>query len=148
MTSDAGDIIRPNKDGAEKAMILALNDAKINSSEIGYINAHGTGTILNDKTESLAINEVFNGMSNPPLVSSTKSLHGHLIGGAGAIELVSCLMSLNDGIIPPTINFEEKDPECDLNLVVNTSKEKRVEYTLSNAFAFGGTNSVLVIKKI
>ena len=148
MTSDAGDIVRPNKDGAKAAMTLALSDAKINCSEIGYINAHGTGTILNDKTESFAINEVFNRVFDSPLVSSTKSLHGHLIGGAGAIELVSCLMSLNDGIIPPTINYDEKDPECDLNLVVNTSREKRIQYTLSNAFAFGGTNSVLVIKRI
>lgn len=148
MTSDAVDIIRPNKDGAKRAMIFALNDAKINSSEIGYINAHGTGTILNDKTESLAINEVFNLALNPPLVSSTKPLHGHLIGGAGAIELVSCIMSIKDGVIPPTINFDAKDPECDLNLVINASIEEKVDYALSNAFAFGGTNSVLIIRKI
>ena len=82
------------------------------------------------------------------MVSSTKSLHGHLIGGAGAIELVACLLSLNEGVIPPTINFEERDPECNLNLVVNASREKKVEYALSSAFAFGGTNSVLIIKKI
>ena len=147
MTSDAVDIIRPNKDGAKRAMITALKDAKLNSSEIDYINAHGTGTVLNDKIESLAINEVFYGTLEPPLVSSTKSLHGHLIGGAGAIELLSCIMSLTFGIIPPTVNFTEKDPDCDINLVVNNAAEKEVKYAMSNAFAFGGTNSVIVLTK-
>ena len=147
MTSDAVDIVRPDKDGAKRTMTAALKDAKLNNSQIGYINAHGTGTVLNDKIESLAINEVFYGASESPLVSSTKSLHGHLIGGAGAIELISCLISLNFGLIPPTVNFVERDPDCHINLVTNRVVEKKVEYTLSNAFAFGGTNSVIVLKK-
>ena len=147
MTSDAADIVRPCKDGAKRAMVSALNDAQINSSQIGYINAHGTGTIVNDKTESLAIKEVFSCSVEAPMVSSTKSMHGHLIGGAGAIELVSCLMAINHNVIPPTINFEQKDPDCNINIVVNTMREKKIEYALSNAFAFGGTNSALIIKK-
>ena len=148
MTSDASDIVKPNKDGAKRAIKGALVDAGVNTDQIGYINAHGTGTILNDMTESYAISEVFCGSTERPLVSSTKSSHGHLIGGAGAIELIACLISLNKGWIPPTINFEEKDPDCDLNLVSNYAQEKHVDYAISNAFAFGGANSVLVIKKI
>ncbi|MDG2474088.1 MAG: beta-ketoacyl-[acyl-carrier-protein] synthase family protein [Paracoccaceae bacterium] len=147
MTSDASDIVRPSKNGAKRTMVSALNDARLNRSQIGYINAHGTGTIVNDKIESSAINEVFYGVSDFPMVSSTKSMHGHLIGGAGAIELVSCLMALNHNVIPPTINFEQNDPNCDINIVVNTMKEKKIEYALSNAFAFGGTNSTLIMKK-
>lgn len=147
MTSDARDIIKPSQDGAKRAIISALKDASLNSSQIGYINAHGTGTILNDKIESAAINEVFHDLSTAPLVSSTKSLHGHLIGGAGAIELVSCLLAVKKGIIPPTINFEERDPDCNINLVVNEFREEKIEYALSNAFAFGGTNAVLIVKK-
>ena len=148
MTSDALDIVKPSQAGAKRAMLSAMNDAKVERSQIGYINAHGTGTVLNDKTESSAISEIFSKLDSAPLVSSTKSLHGHLIGGAGAIELVACLMALKYDLIAPTINFEEKDPECDLNLVFNHVQEKKVDYALSNAFAFGGTNSVLIIKKI
>ena len=147
MTSDAVDIIRPSKAGAKRAMISALEDARIKSDNIDYINAHGTGTVINDKTESSAINEVFYGVSAPPLVSSTKSMHGHLIGGAGAIEFVSCLMSINRSVVPPTVNFEERDPECNINIVANKPREKNVEFALSNAFAFGGANSVLIVKK-
>ncbi len=147
MTSDASDIVKPSKDGAKRAMLVALDDAKLDRSQIDYVNAHGTGTVLNDRTESQALNEVFPGSSRVPLVSSTKSMHGHLIGGAGAIELVSCIMSLKYNLIPPTLNFEGFDPDCNLNLVVNNIIEKKVNYVLSNAFAFGGTNSVLIIKK-
>ena len=145
MTSDANDIVKPSKDGAKRAMMSALADAKLDSSQIDYVNAHGTGTILNDKTESTAIKEVFS--SSSPFVSSTKSSHGHLIGGAGAVELVSCLMALKYDVIPATLNFEEKDPNCDVNLVVNRIKETKVTFALSNAFAFGGANSVLILKK-
>ena len=147
MTSDANDIIKPSKTGAKRAMLLALKDANLNSSEIDYINAHGTGTILNDKTESLALREVFSKNHEGPLISSTKSQHGHLIGGAGAVELVACLMALKCDLVTPTVNFEERDPDCNINIVVNTAKEKKVNYALSNAFAFGGMNSVLITKK-
>ena len=147
MTSDASDIVKPSKAGAKRAMIAALKDANLNTSEIDYVNAHGTGTVLNDKTESLALREVFSGPNDNPLISSTKSQHGHLIGGAGAIELVACLLALKYDLVPPTVNFEEKDPNCNINIVVNNVKERKVEYALSNAFAFGGMNSVLIIKK-
>ena len=147
MTSDANDILKPSKDGAKRAILSALQDASVNVSEIDYINAHGTGTVLNDKTESLALQEIFSAETCNPLISSTKSQHGHLIGGAGAIELVACLMALKHDLVPPTVNFEEKDPNCDINLVVNNVQEKEVNYALSNAFAFGGMNSVLVTKK-
>lgn len=147
MTSDANDIVKPSKAGAKRAILSALKDANLKSSQIDYINAHGTGTILNDKIESLAISEVFSGLDDRPLISSTKSQHGHLIGAAGAIELVACLMASKYDLVPPTINFEEHDPDCDINLVVNSVKEKKVNYALSNAFAFGGMNSVLIIKK-
>ena len=147
MTSDAVDMIRPSKAGAKRAMIAALKDAGLKSDDIDYINAHGTGTVINDKIESSAINEVFDGVTGSPLVSSTKSMHGHLIGGAGAIEFVSCLMSLTLGVVPPTVNFEGRDPECNINIVANKLVEKNVQYALSNAFAFGGTNSVLIVKK-
>ena len=147
MTSDAHDIVKPSQLGAKRAMLSGLRDAGVASSEIDYINAHGTGTILNDKTESLAIREVFSDSGHRPLVSSTKSQHGHLIGGAGAIELVACLMALKYDLVPPTINFDEKDPNCDINLVTNDVKEKKVNYALSNAFAFGGMNSVIITKK-
>ena len=147
MTSDASDIVKPTKEGAKRAMLSALKDANLVSSKIDYINAHGTGTILNDKIESAAINEIFSGSGKSPLISSTKSQHGHLIGGAGAIELVACLMALKFGLIAPTVNFLEKDPECNLKIVTNKVKQKKVAYALSNAFAFGGMNSVLITKK-
>lgn len=146
MTSDANDIVKPSQAGAKRAILSALKDANLNSSQVDYINAHGTGTILNDKTESLALLEIFSKSNKGPLISSTKSQHGHLIGGAGAVELVACLMALKHNTVPATINFEERDPDCDINVVVNCVKEKIVDYALSNAFAFGGMNSVLIVK--
>jgi nodulation protein E len=147
MTSDAADIVMPSQQGAARAISGALEDAKINAEQVGYINAHGTGTAANDKTECAAVSNVFGQHANEVLISSTKSMHGHLIGGTGAVELLACLMALKDGIIAPTIGYQEPDPECALDVVPNEAREAQVEYTLSNAFAFGGLNAVLALKK-
>ncbi|MBL1437823.1 MAG: beta-ketoacyl-[acyl-carrier-protein] synthase family protein [Rhodobacteraceae bacterium] len=144
MTSDASDIVMPNQSGAERAMQGALNDAGLGPEDIGYINAHGTGTAGNDSTECAAIMEVFSG--NPPPISSTKSMHGHLIGGTGAVELLACIMALREGILAPTINHDQPDPACSLNVVANVAQEAQPRATLSNAFAFGGLNAVLALR--
>ncbi|MEO1312704.1 MAG: beta-ketoacyl-[acyl-carrier-protein] synthase family protein [Pseudomonadota bacterium] len=148
MTSDASDIVMPNKQGAKRAIAGALRDAGINGDAVGYINAHGTGTAANDKTECSAVREVFGAHADSLMISSTKSMHGHLIGGTGAVELLACIMAVREGVIAPTINHEVPDPECDLDVVPNTAREASVDVALSNAFAFGGLNAVLAIRKI
>ncbi len=148
MSSDAADIVMPSKQGASRAMSGALADAKINASEVGYINAHGTGTAANDKTECAAVADVFGQHADELMISSTKSMHGHLIGGTGAVELLACIMALQDGVIAPTIGYEEPDPECALDVVPNEAREAKVDVALSNAFAFGGLNAVLALKRI
>jgi len=143
-TSDAGHITDPSADGAARAMQLALADARLDPRDIGYINAHGTGTRANDVTETAAIRAVF-GSSGPP-VSSTKSLHGHAMGASGAIEIASSLLALRDGFLPPTINLERPDPECDLDYVPNESRPAQVSAFLSNSFGFGGMNAVVAVR--
>jgi nodulation protein E len=145
MTSDAGDLVAPSVDGAARAMAGALRDAGIAAQEVGYINAHGTGTAANDRTEAAAIRMVFG--DAPPPVSSTKAMHGHLIGATGAVEALACLMALRDGVIAPTIGFEEVDPDCALDVVPNIARRATVEVALSNAFAFGGLNAVLAFRR-
>ncbi len=145
MTSDASDIVTPNLDGAVRAMRGALRDARLPPEAVGYINAHGTGTAANDRTECAAVRAVFGAHADRLMISSTKSMHGHLIGGTGAVELVACLMALNEGVIAPTINYQEPDPECDLDVVPNVAREAGVEAVMTNAFAFGGLNAVLVL---
>ncbi|QFT80949.1 3-oxoacyl-[acyl-carrier-protein] synthase 2 [Roseovarius sp. THAF27] len=147
MSSDAADIVMPSKNGASRAIAGALQDARINASEVGYINAHGTGTAANDKTESAAVADIFGAHADRLMISSTKSMHGHLIGGTGAVELLACIMALRDGVIAPTINYDEPDPECALDVVPNEAREASVEVALSNAFAFGGLNAVLALKR-
>ena len=147
MTSDAADIVMPSQQGAARAIAGALEDAKINPEDVGYINAHGTGTAANDKTECAAVAHVLGPHADNVLISSTKSMHGHLIGGTGAVELLACIMALRDGIVAPTIGYQEPDPECALDVVPNEAREADVEYALSNAFAFGGLNAVLALKK-
>ncbi|MDD9923567.1 MAG: beta-ketoacyl-[acyl-carrier-protein] synthase family protein [Boseongicola sp.] len=147
MTSDAADIVMPSQQGAARAISGALSDAKIDASKVGYINAHGTGTAANDKTECAAVANVFGPHADKVMISSTKSMHGHLIGGTGAVELLAVLMALKDGIIAPTIGYQEPDPECALDVVPNEAREAKVEYALSNAFAFGGLNAVLALKR-
>jgi nodulation protein E len=115
---------------------------------VGYINAHGTGTAANDKTECAAVADVFGAHADQLMISSTKAMHGHLIGGTGAVELLACIMALRDGVIAPTIGYEEADPECSLDVVPNEAREAQVDYVLSNAFAFGGLNAVLALKRV
>ncbi|MBK5934315.1 3-oxoacyl-[acyl-carrier-protein] synthase II [Rhodovulum imhoffii] len=148
MSSDAADIVMPSKQGAARAIAGAIRDAGLNPPDVGYINAHGTGTAANDKTECAAVADVFGAHADRLMISSTKSMHGHLIGGTGAVELLACVMALRDGIIAPTINYDEPDPECTLDVVPNEAREAKVEVVLSNAFAFGGLNAVLALRKI
>jgi nodulation protein E len=147
MTADAGDIVQPALEGEAGAIRMALNDGGVAPEEIGYINAHGTATAINDRVEAAAIREVLGAHADRVLVSSTKSMHGHAIGAAGAIEAVATLMALREGVIPPTIGFEEPDPEIGLDVVPNEAREVRVAAALSNSFAFGGLNAVLAFRR-
>jgi nodulation protein E len=147
MTADAADIVMPSKHGAARAIAGALRDGQVNPEEVGYINAHGTGTAANDKTECAAVADAFGHHADRLMISSTKSMHGHLIGGTGAVELLACIMALKDGVVAPTIGYEEPDPECALDVVPNVARDARVDVVLSNAFAFGGLNAVLALRK-
>ena len=146
MTADARDIVAPSVEGAERAMRAALADAAMAPEEVGYINAHGTGTAANDRTECAAIHAAFGVAAGQLLVSSTKAMHGHIIGGTGAVELLACLLALREGVVPPTIGWEAPDPDCPLDVVPNHAREARVTACLSNAFAFGGLNAVLALR--
>lgn len=148
MSSDASDIVMPSKQGAARAIAGALQDAGVDRERVGYINAHGTGTVANDKTECAAVADVFGPHADRLMMSSTKSMHGHLIGGTGAVELLACIMALKDGVIAPTIGYEELDPECALDVVPNQAREARIDVALSNAFAFGGLNAVLALGRV
>ena len=147
MNSDASDIVMPSKISAERCIVSAMRDAQIDPSEVDYINAHGTGTAANDKTECAAVAGALGAHADKVMSSSTKSMHGHLIGGTGAVELLACIMALREGVIAPTINYEEPDPECALDVVPNEAREADVSVVLSNAFAFGGMNAVLALRK-
>ncbi|MEO0821574.1 MAG: beta-ketoacyl-[acyl-carrier-protein] synthase family protein [Pseudomonadota bacterium] len=145
-TADASDIVAPAVEGASGAIRMALSDAGMAPEEVGYINAHGTATALNDRTEAAAIRDAFGTHAETLMVSSTKSMHGHAIGAAGALEAAACILALHEGVIAPTIGHEEEDPEIGLDVVPNTAREARVEAALSNAFAFGGLNAVLAFR--
>ena len=147
-SSDAYHMTAPPEDGrgATLAMSNAIDDAEINSSEIDYINAHGTSTPLGDIAETIALKNVFGNVV--PQISSTKSMTGHTLGAAGAIESIFCIKAINEGIVPPTINLDNPDPLCDLNYTPLVSTEKKIEVAMNNSFGFGGTNSTLVFKKI
>jgi 3-oxoacyl-[acyl-carrier-protein] synthase II len=138
----------PDAEGAYWCMKTALESAGLEPNRIGYINAHGTSTDLNDKMETLAIRRLFNNSAWEVAISSTKSMTGHLIGAAGAVEAIYTILALKNGIIPPTINLEEPDPECDLDYTPNKSAKRNVEYAMSNSFAFGGQNATLVFGRI
>ena len=148
MSSDAADIVNPSKHGAARAIFHALKDAQVNLEDVGYINAHGTGTAANDKTECAAVADVFGHHADKIMISSTKSMHGHIIGGTGAVELIACILALRDGVISPTIGYVEHDPECALDVVPNEARDAKVKLAISNAFAFGGLNAVLVLQKV
>ncbi|CAN5471243.1 beta-ketoacyl-ACP synthase II [soil metagenome] len=147
MSGDAYHLTQPSPggEGASRAMKMALRTAKLTPSDIGYINAHGTSTHFNDKLETEAIKRTFG--ANVPPVSSTKSMIGHTLGAAGAIEALVCLLAMRDGILPPTINYETPDPECDLDYVPNVARKADVKYSLSNSFGFGGHNVSLIVKR-
>ncbi len=146
MSSDAGHITKPSAEGAAMAISAALRDAQIESEKIGDINAHGTGTLLNDSTETAAIKLALGSHATNIAVSSTKSMHGHSLGAAGALEAVATVLALDNGVLPPTANFNGPDPECDLDVIPNQARSQQVEYAVSNSFAFGGLNAVLVFK--
>lgn len=148
-SADAYHITAPAPDGsgAKRSMRLAIEQAGVDMSEIGYINAHGTSTELGDVAETNAIKEVFGGRDKTPAVSSTKSMTGHLLGGAGAIELVATIRALQTGLLPPTINLVDQDPECDLDYVPNIAREADVSVAMSNSFGFGGHNATLVVRR-
>ena len=147
MSSDAVHITSPSVEGPVAAMRSALEDAGVAPEQIGYINAHGTGTPGNDVTECRAIRKLFGSHADRLLVSSTKSMHGHALGAAGALEAAATIMALREGIIPPTANMTTQDPECDLDVVPNQAREAQVEYALSNSFAFGGLNAVVGLRR-
>jgi 3-oxoacyl-[acyl-carrier-protein] synthase II len=148
LCSDSEHITRPSVDGQARAMQLALDSAAVAPAEIAYINAHGTGTLANDAVESAAIRRVFGAAAERIAVSSTKSMHGHLLGAAGAVELVATLLAVRERKVPPTMHLEVPDPECDLDYVPNVAREvPGLELAMTNSFAFGGTNAVLVCRR-
>jgi 3-oxoacyl-[acyl-carrier-protein] synthase II len=138
----------PGGEGAARCMKMALSTAKVNPEQIDYINAHGTSTPYGDVGETLAIRSVFGPHADKLMVSSTKSMTGHLLGAAGGIEAVFALMAMQNSVVPPTINYTDPDPECDLDYVPNTARDAKVEYAMSNSFGFGGTNATLLFKKV
>lgn len=147
-SSDSAHITKPSVEGQSRAMKMALKNAGLQPSDIDYINAHGTGTLLNDSTESAAIKDAFGDAAYKVPVSSTKSMHGHLMGAAGAIEFTACMMAMQNQSLPPTMNLNEPDPECDLDYVANKGRTGvKVDTIMSNSFAFGGTSGVLIAKK-
>jgi len=145
LSCDAFHMTNPQVEGVTRCMRNALKEAGILSSEVDYISAHGTGTVFNDKTECAAINEVFG--SRKVVISSIKSMLGHTMGAASAIEAITCCLSIGNGIIPPTTNYETPDPECDVDCVPNTARKQLVNIALNNGFAFGGNNACLVLRK-
>lgn len=147
MSADAHHITQPLCDGAARAMRAAIADGGLRPEQFGYINAHGTGTMANDATETAAIRAVFGAHADKLAVSSTKSMHGHALGAAGAIEAVATILALENGILPPTANYNEPDPACDLDVIPNEARAADVEYALSNSFAFGGLNAVIAMRR-
>jgi 3-oxoacyl-[acyl-carrier-protein] synthase II len=148
-SGDAFHITQPAEDGdgAYRVMRNTLADAKVAPEEIDYINAHGTSTPYNDRLETMAIKRLFGEHATKLAVSSTKSMTGHLLGGAGGLEAAICTLALHHGVIPPTTNYEYPDPDCDLDYVPNQAREKTIQYALSNSFGFGGTNAALLLKR-
>lgn len=147
MSADAGDIAAPSDVGAAAAMSMALREAGLAPEAIGYINAHGTGTVANDVTETRAIHRVFGAHARELVVTSTKPMHGHALGAGGALELVATVNTINHGVIPPTLNYVEADPACDLDYAPNAPRERKVDAAISNSFAFGGLNAVVAVKR-
>ncbi|MEL7492123.1 MAG: beta-ketoacyl-[acyl-carrier-protein] synthase family protein [Pseudomonadota bacterium] len=148
MNADGKDMINPDPDGAAGAMRVALEGVAIDDVARVYVNAHGTGTLLNDPTETKAIRAVFGADADKLAVSSTKSMHGHLLGAAGGVEAIASILALRDGIAPPTVNFDAPDPECDLDVTPNEARARPLDIAISNSFAFGGLNAVLTFQRL
>jgi len=148
MSADAYHITAPNMDGPKRSMMNALRDAGINASGVQYVNAHGTSTPLGDKNESDAIKAAFGDHAKKLVVNSTKSMTGHLLGGAGGIESLFCVLAIHNQVSPPTINIFEQDPECDLDYCANTARDMKIDVAVNNNFGFGGTNGTLVFRKV
>ena len=146
MSADAGHITDPSSDGAAKAIKAALDDASMNPGDVDYVNAHGTGTKANDVSETQALHQVFGEHAARLMVSGTKSMHGHPLGAAGALELVATVLAIKSGIVPPTANFTAAGEGCDLDYVPNQAREKSIKSAVSNSFAFGGLNAVLAVR--
>lgn len=148
-TADAYHVTAPHENGAggSAAIRMALNSAGANIDEVGYINAHGTGTLLNDQAETRAIKAAFGELAYKTPISSTKSMTGHMMGATGALEVIFCVNAIKEGILPPTINYQTPDPECDLDYIPNKAREAKISLAISNAFGFGGHNAVLAIRK-
>jgi nodulation protein E len=144
MTSDSKDMVNPDVEGPKEAMRLALEDGGIAPTSIDYLNAHGTATTINDRNETNAIKMLFGDHAKKLAISSTKSMHGHPLGAGGGIEAVACIKAMEEGIVPPTIGYAERDPDCDLDYVPNEARAMKVRYAMSNSFAFGGLNAVVV----
>jgi 3-oxoacyl-[acyl-carrier-protein] synthase II len=149
MSGDAYHITAPPEDGdgARLAMANALRDARINPEQVQYLNAHATSTPLGDRAETVAIKRVFGEYAKRLAVSSTKSMTGHLLGAAGVVEAIFCVLAIRDQVAPPTINYENPDPECDLDYVPNHARNMKIEIAVSNSFGFGGTNGTLVFRR-
>lgn len=147
MSADASHITQPTAEGPAKALAAALADAKLDPRQVDHINGHGTGTLANDPKEAEAIRRVFGEHTDRLAVSGTKSMHGHTLGAAGAIEGVAAALTLHHGVIPPTINFTEPDPDCNISVVANEARQMQAQYALSNSFAFGGLNAVLAFQR-
>jgi len=148
MPSSPASACPPTSSGPARAMRNALADAGLTAEQVGYVNAHGTGTRSNDPAETRAIRDVFGPHADRLAVSSTKSMHGHALGAAGALEAVATVLALHHGVVPPTANFTTADPECDLDVVPNRARTLRAEAALSNSFAFGGLNAVLAFRTL
>mgnify|MGYP002842919276 FL=1 len=149
VSSDAYHLVQPHPDGigASKAISRALDNALVELDEVDYINAHGTSTPINDKSETAAIKKAFGNLAYNIPISSTKSMVGHALGASGSLEAIACVKSIEDGILHPTINQENSDPDCDLDYIPNTARESKIDIAISNSFGFGGQNACLVIKK-
>jgi nodulation protein E len=148
MSGDATDIVAPTVEGPVSAMRACLADAGMAPEEVDYVNAHGTGTKANDQIETMAIRRVFGSHADRLSVSSTKSMHAHCMGAAGALEMIACVMAIRDGVVPPTANYRERDADCDLDVTPNVAKVRPVRAAISNGFAFGGTNAVVAFRAV
>ncbi len=147
-SADASDIVAPTVEGPAAAMRACLADAGLNPEDVDYLNAHGTGTKANDQIETVAIKRVFGNHAARLSISSTKSMHAHCLGASGALEMIACVMAMRDGVVPPTANYREPDPDCDLDVTPNVARDRKISVAISNGFAFGGTNAVVAFKAV